>query len=231
LSASSRGDFEEAFGHASTIGPPGDLSRDTPQVLWVLLDLVESAMRTGRRAAASAHVAAIRSASVESISPRLALVSTGCAALTAAGDEARGLFEQAVSTPGAERWPFDLGRVLLAYGEHLRRSRASEEAHGHLVAAVDLFERLGARPWASRAAEQVRAMGRTTAHAAVPATEVLTPQELHIAQLAASGLTNRQIAERLFVSHRTIGAHLYRIYPKLGVTSRAALRDALSSRT
>ncbi|MEU8614898.1 helix-turn-helix transcriptional regulator, partial [Actinoplanes sp. NPDC048791] len=56
----------------------------------------------------------------------------------------------------------------------------------------------------------------------------LTAQERQIAQLAASGLSNKQIAERLYLSHRTIGAHLYRIFPKLGVTSRAGLRDALS---
>jgi len=57
---------------------------------------------------------------------------------------------------------------------------------------------------------------------------LLTVQELEIAQLAASGLSNKQIAERVFVSHRTVGAHLYRIFPKLGVTARAGLRDALS---
>lgn len=55
----------------------------------------------------------------------------------------------------------------------------------------------------------------------------LTPQQLEIAQLAAAGLTNKQIGERLFLSHRTVGTHLYQIFPKLGITSRAALRDAL----
>jgi DNA-binding NarL/FixJ family response regulator len=56
----------------------------------------------------------------------------------------------------------------------------------------------------------------------------LTPQELQIARLAASGLTNKQIAERLYLSPRTVGGHLYQIFPKLGITTRAALRDALS---
>ncbi|MFL6115484.1 MAG: response regulator transcription factor, partial [Catenulispora sp.] len=60
-------------------------------------------------------------------------------------------------------------------------------------------------------------------------TPVLTSQELEIAQLAASGLTNKQIAQRLLISHRTVGAHLYQIFPKLGITSRAMLRDALES--
>ncbi|MCV7420973.1 helix-turn-helix domain-containing protein [Mycobacterium yunnanensis] len=62
----------------------------------------------------------------------------------------------------------------------------------------------------------------------VKATSGLTSQELHVAHLAASGLTNRQIGERLYLSHRTVGAHLYRVFPKLGVSSRAGLRDALS---
>jgi DNA-binding NarL/FixJ family response regulator len=59
------------------------------------------------------------------------------------------------------------------------------------------------------------------------AYQFLTPQELQIAQLAAAGLSNKQIAHQLFMSHRTVGSHLYRIFPKLGVTARAALSSAL----
>jgi DNA-binding NarL/FixJ family response regulator len=60
------------------------------------------------------------------------------------------------------------------------------------------------------------------------ARDRLTPQELQIAQLAAEGLSNREIGERLFLSHRTVGGHLYRIFPKLGLTGRAQLRNALN---
>jgi DNA-binding NarL/FixJ family response regulator len=88
------------------------------------------------------------------------------------------------------------------------------------------FDQLGAKPWALRATQELRAAGRA---AALPSSALLTAQELEIAQLAASGLSNKQIAERVFVSHRTVGAHLYRIFPKLGITARAGLRDALSS--
>jgi DNA-binding NarL/FixJ family response regulator len=99
-----------------------------------------------------------------------------------------------------------------------------------LAAALETFERLGAKPWAVRAASELRATGFTIAR---PPSDIeavpLTPQEREIAMFAAAGLTNKQIAERLFMSHRTVGAHLYRIFPKLGVTSRAALRDALGS--
>ncbi|MFF8594596.1 response regulator transcription factor [Streptomyces sp. NPDC015220] len=99
------------------------------------------------------------------------------------------------------------------------------------MAAHATFRRLGARPWAARAAQELRAVGSS-----VPDTDdrrgtQLTPREREIAELAASGLTNKQIAEKFFISHRTVGAHLYQIHPKLGITSRAALGNALCTQT
>ncbi|MGO8861684.1 MAG: response regulator transcription factor, partial [Acidimicrobiales bacterium] len=101
------------------------------------------------------------------------------------------------------------------------------EARVHLATALDTFARLGARPWAARAASELRATGQTKPRRMQVPPESLTPQEREIADLAASGLTNKEIGQRLFLSHRTVAAHLYRIFPKLGVTSRAGLRDAL----
>jgi DNA-binding CsgD family transcriptional regulator len=123
------------------------------------------------------------------------------------------------------RFPFDLGRVRLCCGERLRRIRATTESRAQLTAALGIFEGLGAEPWAARAASELRATGRALRRD----DDSLTPQELEIAELAAVGLSNKQIGQRLFLSHRTVGAHLYQIFPKLGVTSRAALRDALAS--
>ena len=120
--------------------------------------------------------------------------------------------------------------MRLAYGERLRRVRATAESRIHLEAALGAFQKLGAAPWAARAELELRAAGvaaRTPASARGLAA--LTPQELQIARLAASGLTNKQIAERLFLSPRTVGGHLYQIFPKLGITTRAALRDALAA--
>ena len=88
---------------------------------------------------------------------------------------------------------------------------------------------MGARPWLVRTQQEMRANGFPIARDTLSSPVPLTPQELEIAHLAASGMTNRQIAERLYLSHRTVGAHLYRIFPKLGVSSRAGLRDALSA--
>ena len=75
---------------------------------------------------------------------------------------------------------------------------------------------------------RARSNGQPAAHDQRPDPGTLTPQQREIATLAAAGLTNKQIGERLYLSHRTVATHLYQILPKLGVTSRAALRDALS---
>ncbi|HTJ37026.1 MAG TPA: helix-turn-helix transcriptional regulator, partial [Dactylosporangium sp.] len=92
--------------------------------------------------------------------------------------------------------------------------------------------RMGARPWAQRARDELRATGVATATTRPDTrTAALTAQERQIAELAATGLTNKQIGQRLFLSHRTVGAHLHRLYPKLGITSRVALRAALETIT
>ena len=80
----------------------------------------------------------------------------------------------------------------------------------------------------TRTATELRAAGQGAPREDSDPT-TLTAQERTIALLAAAGLTNKQIAARLYLSHRTVGAHLYRVFPKLGITSRAALRDALGA--
>jgi DNA-binding NarL/FixJ family response regulator len=96
-----------------------------------------------------------------------------------------------------------------------------------LTSARDTFHQLGAQPWMHRAAAELRATGLATGPTDLTGVGSLTPQELQIAQLAAEGLTNKEIGARLFLSHRTVSTHLYQLFPKLGITSRAALRDAL----
>ncbi|HTT55458.1 MAG TPA: AAA family ATPase [Streptosporangiaceae bacterium] len=227
LAALGRGDFDEAYRQASKISPAGTLAPHVPYALLVQLDLVEAAARAGHHAEAAAHVTAIRAAGVARLSARQALVAHAAMAITAADDRAPGLFEQALAVPGADRWPFDVARVHLLYGERLRRTRVVTGSRAHLLEAQQIFSRLGAAPWAQRAATELRAAGQALPQASACATPALTPQEREIALLAASGLTNKQIGERLFLSHRTVGFHLHRLFPKLGVSSRAALRDAL----
>jgi DNA-binding CsgD family transcriptional regulator len=227
LAALGRGDFEAAYQHANAVSPAGVLGSHQPYALFSPMDLVEAAMRTNRRAEAAAHVEAMRAAGIGVLSSRLALQATGSAAIAAADDSAPGLFEAALTIPGAASWPFDFARVQLLYGERLRRARATTQARVSLGAALGIFADLGARPWAQRAASELRAAGMAPDRADRPGPSALTPQEREIALLAAAGLTNKQIAERLLLSHRTIGAHLSRVFPKLGITSRAALRSAL----
>ncbi len=170
----------------------------------------------------------MRQAGIAAISPRQALTIEGTAAIAAPDHEAVALFERALAVPGADRWPFDRARIQLTFGERLRRMKATTDARAHLTAALDTFQRLGAVPWAARAGNELRATGLTIGRLADTGPASLTPQQQEIAQLAAAGLTNKQIGERLYLSPRTVATHLHQLFPKLGVTTRAALRDALA---
>jgi DNA-binding CsgD family transcriptional regulator len=226
LAAMGQGDFEEAYQQATLIVPAGTLPNCTPQSVWTVLDLVEAAVRTGRHQQARDHVAAARDAGLDAVSPRLRMVLHAAAALAADDDRHPG-FEEAIAVNGAERWPFDLARIRLYYGERLRRAKAPARARRHLALAAETFQGLGAVPWGDRARQELRACGSSVPAPTRPETVVLTPQQREIALLAAAGLSNKQIGEKLFLSPRTVSTHLYQLFPKLGVTSRAALRDAL----
>ena len=228
LAALGKGRFEDAYRHACAISRAGELASHVPPALLVVMDLVEAAVRTGRTSEATAHATAARDAGIASISPRLALLVKASEAIAAVDHDAIGLFEEALAVPGTDRWPFELARVRLAYGERLRRVKSTTEARTQLADAIDTFERLGARPWTARAGNELRATGLSVGAAGVTGPASLTPQQREIALLAAAGLTNKQIAERLFLSPRTVAAHLRQLFPKLGVASRAALRDALA---
>ncbi|MER7701826.1 AAA family ATPase [Kitasatospora sp. NPDC097605] len=223
-------DFALAYRHAAAVSPAGTLASHAPHALWVAGPLVEAAVRANRRAEAAAHVRAMREAGIAAVSSRHAMLTEACAALCCEDDEeALRLFARALGTPGGERWRFDHARVQLAHGERLRRARTTTESRTPLSAALATFEELGAGPWAERARKELRATGWGRRRLGAAQGTGLSAQEREIADLAATGLTNKQIAERLFISHRTVGAHLYQIYPKLGITSRAMLRDALNA--
>ncbi|CAA9382396.1 MAG: hypothetical protein AVDCRST_MAG47-2267 [uncultured Nocardioidaceae bacterium] len=230
LRAIALGDFDTAYGHVTRITTAGQLAPYNPHALWVLFDLVESATRTGRETEARAHVDAMREHRVAELSPRLRMLVDGCAALTCSGDEASRLFDSALSIPEGPRWPFDRARILLAHGEHLHRAK-QPAARATLAEAVAVFRRLGAQPWETRASTALRASGAAVQDGPRDAsgTVTLTAREREIATLAARGLTNRQIGEQLFLSPRSVGAALYRIFPRLGITSRATLAAALAA--
>jgi DNA-binding NarL/FixJ family response regulator len=97
-----------------------------------------------------------------------------------------------------------------------------------LRTARDTFDALGSSPWSDQARHELRASGERSRKRVPEARDQLTAQELQIARLAAQGLSNREIGQQLFLSHRTISTHLYRVFPKLGITSRAELTAALT---
>ncbi|MFF4833116.1 ATP-binding protein [Streptomyces sp. NPDC001315] len=166
-------------------------------------------------------------ASAAATTARLIRANLGFAhALLADDEDAEASFRSALDLD-LSRDPFTRARLLLAYGTWLRRRRRVMESRAPLRIARESFASLGARPWHERACQELRSAGEGGTQPMPADSDLLTPQELQIAQLAATGLSNREIGQQLYLSHRTIGAHLYRIYPKLGITSRGQLREKL----
>jgi DNA-binding CsgD family transcriptional regulator len=156
------------------------------------------------------------------------VLAAGSAALVTSGAEADRRYRNALAIPGIEQCPFERARVQLAYGEHLR-GIARPPARVQLTEALTAFQSLRAQPWVTRAQNELRTSGRPRRSRDPHVTPTgLTPQEGEIASRAASGLTNKQIAQQLHLSRRTVSGHLYRIFSKLGISTRAALRDALT---
>lgn len=162
--------------------------------------------------------------------PRLAQLAARASGLLADPAEAATHFEKALSDPAGNRWPFERAQLQLDHGELLRRQRRISDARPFLADAVETFRRLGARSWVRRAESELRACGIDIPdmRSAPEALADLTPQQQEIVRLAGSGLTNREIADRLFLSPRTVGSHLYRSYPKLGVAGRHQLRTVIA---
>ncbi|MEU3230912.1 AAA family ATPase [Nocardiopsis alba] len=146
-----------------------------------------------------------------------------CRGLLCEGEEANGFFERALELHSAGYCDFEEARTRLLYGGHLRRSRHPGRAREHLYTAMEAFERLGARPWARQAGQELRAARGGTATPEAGGLERLSPQQLRIARHVAGGATNREVAARLFLSTRTVDHHLRNIYTRLGIRSRVEL--------
>jgi DNA-binding CsgD family transcriptional regulator len=131
-------------------------------------------------------------------------------------------------TEDLTRWPWPRARLELEFGNWLRRQRRPIESREPLRSALATFDLIGAAGWARTARSALRAAGELdTAHNTEASESLMNAQEMQIARLAAEGLSNREIGQRLFLSPRTVGSHLYRIYPKLGIKSRAQLSARL----
>jgi DNA-binding NarL/FixJ family response regulator len=188
-------------------------------------------MRPTRRGYAGADVASRYGKASATSAPAGVRVSLSYArAVLADPDDCEPHFRSALAG-NLRDWPFERARILLAYGSWLRRRQRVGESRVHLREARDVFDRTGAQSWAQRARNELRAAGESSSLPVPNAWEQLSPQELQIALLAAEGLGNREIAQRLYLSRRTVGSHLYRIFPKLGLTSRTQLAAVVLAAT
>ncbi|WP_331728343.1 AAA family ATPase [Streptomyces sp. NBC_01176] len=204
-----------------------------PIGVWAGGDLADVAVRAGRPEVVQGWLDMATAALASGYSDHLAMLIERSLALLTPGSGAKEHFEQAIRCGEQSTAFLDLAKTRLFFGEWLRRERRIMEARAQLSAALNVFESHHAKPLAQRAAQELRAAGGGELTPSPPnsldAGSVLTAQELHVAQLAAEGYTNKQIADRVYLSHRTVGVHLYNAYAKLQINRRSQLAAVLAS--
>ncbi|WP_432574104.1 AAA family ATPase [Kineococcus sp. SYSU DK005] len=225
LAAAFEGRHEEAFELLLGCFDPTSATFHPDMSGWALPDLADAAVRSRRVETARSILVRYDARSRKLPSPALVASVAYARAVLCPEAEREAAFEEAFSLD-LTAWPVHRARLHLAYGTWLRRRRRILECRGPLREARDALDALGAG-WARLAREELRASGEDSLNPATPGRERLTSQELQVALLAADGLSNREIGQRLFLSHRTVGSHLYRTYSKLGINGRAHLRAAL----
>jgi DNA-binding CsgD family transcriptional regulator len=152
-----------------------------------------------------------------------------CEALLAEGADAEGCYLESISQLKRSRMAVDLARAHLLYGQWLRRAKRRRDARQELRTAHEMFAAMGADRFAERAAAELRATGER-ARARTPETAIdLTPQEVQVADLAAAGASDSEIAAQLFISPSTVDYHLRKVFRKLHVTSRTQLAGRVRS--
>ncbi|WP_460070512.1 ATP-binding protein [Streptomyces sp. YKOK-I1] len=196
---------------------------------WLLApDLADAAVAAGTVRQARQLLAGLPELAARLPSEMMVVAHAYTEAVLAPDDTAEAQYTTALAALPVG-WVLARARLHLHHGRRLRRLRRNVDARNPLRSARDEFDRVGARPWADMAREQLRAAGESSGRRQANTGDRLSAQEMQIAVLASQGLSNREIGQRLFISHRTVGAHLYRIYPRLGITSRGRLAAALAA--
>jgi DNA-binding CsgD family transcriptional regulator len=193
-----------------------------------LPELVEAAVRAGRPDDAAAALEELGSRARASGTDWGLGLAARSRALTSTGPAAEEHYREAVERLSSCRMATYLARTHLVYGEWLRREGRRQDAREQLRTAHEMLSGMGAEAFAARAARELSATGEHPRARSVQATDALTSQELHIARLVATGATSREVGAQLFLSPRTIEAHLRNIFRKLGITSRRQLRSCRS---
>jgi DNA-binding CsgD family transcriptional regulator/predicted negative regulator of RcsB-dependent stress response len=191
-----------------------------------LPELVEAASRAGETEHAHAALEQLESRARASGTQWAQGLVARSRALTSDGPTAEKSYREAIEQLESTRATAYLARSHLVFGEWLRREGRRQAAREELRTAHEMLSNMGADAFAARAAVELRATGERPRKRSAPLTDELTAQEIHVARLVATGATNREVGEQLFLSPRTIEAHLRNIYPKLGITSRRQLREA-----
>jgi DNA-binding CsgD family transcriptional regulator len=217
--------YPEGLDHLRRVLDPADPAYHPFIGAWGFSDLVEAAAHTNRQDTAKAYLAQLESLAAATSGSLLRAEAGYARPLVASDGQAEALYQAALEHDLAN-WPCYRGRMLLWYGRWLRRQRRAADSRAPLRSARDGFDALAFPALAEKARQELRASGETSHRRMPEAWDQLTPQELQIARLAANGLSNREIGQQLFISHRTVGYHLHQIFPKLQITSRNQLRTA-----
>jgi ATP/maltotriose-dependent transcriptional regulator MalT len=221
--AAADGDFSAAWDYLSRQHRAADPGFSPFQALWSLSHLAYAALQCDRAERTRELVRPLTSRRPPGPHGATLRMNVTYAHALLAPDE---LIEQRIRSAldlDVGRWPFERSRMQLVLGSRLRRRKQILEARDLLRAAREGFDGLDAGPWAERAREELRAAGVPSRAPTPTVWSSLSAQELQVARMAAEGLSNRQIGERLYVSHRTVASHLYHLFPKLGISSRAQL--------
>ncbi|MEU2038509.1 AAA family ATPase [Nocardia niwae] len=225
LAALGEGRYDDAFADLRRTHDPRDPAHSPTLRAYFLAELADAAIRAGQADALRELLGGLEQAVACTPSPALHIGWRYAHALLSA-DAAETHFTGALGGD-LTAWPAERGRLHLSYGEWLRRQRRVVESRAHLRTAREIFDALGFTAWSERARLELRSAGESSPNHDPDARDRLTPHELSIARLAAQGLTNREIGQRLYLSHRTVSTHLHRIFPKLGVSSRTDLAALL----
>lgn len=193
----------------------------------LLPELVDAAARDGNRAAALAALDRLVEHARACGTDAALGFAAGSRALLSSGPEAEALHREAVERLSACGMLTHAARARLNHGEWLRRRRRRADARAELGTALEIFTGMGADAFADRARRELVATGERSRRRSAGASLELTPQETTVALLAREGRTNREIAERLFISARTVEYHLHKVFTKLGIRSRVQLEHAL----
>jgi DNA-binding CsgD family transcriptional regulator len=228
LTALSAGRYADAYRELVRVFDPRDPAHHIRDQFGAVSYFADAAVNSDRREEARLVIAGLTAFAAGSPAGGIRLPLRYARTVLTPDDEAEAAFHAAIAAPWSSR-PFDGARLHLAFGMWLRRHRRVVESREPLRTALSGFDDVYTPTWSERARQELRAAGETSAARRREAWDELSPQELQIAQLAASGLSNREIGQRLFLSHRTVASHLYRLFPKLGITSRNQLAGALRS--